>query len=55
MFDHPDHRYRCEASNPAMAEPKVTSVRLAVKFKPDRVDIEVEPKKPKAGKKAVLK
>ncbi len=38
-----------------MPSAKVTSTRLRVRFKPDKVDISVEPEKPKAGRKAVLK
>lgn len=50
-------RYRCEASNGATEEtgPKAASVRLRVRFKPSEVTITIDPEKPKAGKKAVLK
>ena len=46
--------YRCEATNPASPDPKMTSTTLAVRFKPAGVKITVSPEKPKAGKKAVL-
>ena len=49
-----DVPYRCEADNPA-TEPKSAAIQLDVEFKPSQVTITVDPEKPKAGRRAVLK
>lgn len=48
-------QYRCEASNKATPVPKnYTTPPLKVHFKPDNVEIEIDPELPKAGQKAIL-
>ena len=47
--------YQCTARNKATTEPVSKSVQLTVSFPPKTVEIEVEPKSPKVGTKALVR